>query len=348
MSKITGVHVPEAPKNYIINGAFDYWQRGSTAVITGIGNDYLADMVLYNQYGGLSRNYTIAQSSDVPSQSQSGFQSSYSYSVTQNTGVTNTSAAWFYPFEYRMEGYDYAKIHNKAVTISFWMKASVTGLYTVILQSSAGRQYLTTVTQNTSSAWEFKTLTVQLDSSSTGWSFDNTNGLSIIIGPTAGSSYVTSTVNSWGNYGAIFVSGSVEWTATTGATLQIAQFSLVEGTLGFGAKGFQRAGGSIQQELALCQRYCQWNTYCSGDQASNNYGVVGGAGSFSVPMRAAPTIRGTAVLQIQNTNSYSITGIGLNTANYNSTFSFGKYGGVNAYGQGLGVNWVGLNFDAGL
>jgi hypothetical protein len=178
-----------------------------------------------------------------------------------------------------MEGNDYAKIHGKVVTFSFWVKASIAGTYSFVLANSTqSRNYTTTFTVSGANTWEFKSLTVQLDSSGT-WNFDNTTGLWIQIGCVGGSSVSTSNLNQWTSPGSVIyaASGVTNYQATTGATLRFAQMSVVEGSLGVGSTGFLRAADSVEGELSLCQRYYE-KTY----DVDTPPGTITGTGQFAV------------------------------------------------------------------
>lgn len=259
--RIQGVHTPGELKNYIINGAFDFWQeKGSTTTTVNTAAtfaSYISDMFLGISFGPTSKNFSYVRSTDVPTNAQSGFTAPYSMLRTTLTAFPTYAAAdYIDAFQYRMEGLDYAKIHGKLITIGFWMKASVTGAYSIsITNATESRSYVTTVNQNISNAWEYKSVKVQLETPDTGYSFGNLTGITIRIGSVTGTTNSTSTLNAWQS-GAYYASTtSVNHPGTINSTVQITQVSLTEGSQGYGATGFQRAGKTIAQELAMCQRY---------------------------------------------------------------------------------------------
>lgn len=261
MSKILGVHIPLEPKNLAINGALDFWQHnvGNTISIntaTPQPNVWSADMVRWTTGGSTVKNISLQRSTNIPTLAQSGFQSTYSLQFTINTGIAAPAAGdYVIPFWYALEGFDYARIHSKTVTFGFWVQASVPGNYNFALQNAAfNRSWGTTFPIFSSNTWEYKTITVALDDTGT-WNFDNQQGLNIYIGSVAGSTATLPTPNVWTGANQFAVSGSTNWMATSGATFRVAQFSIVEGSLGFGPLGFQRAGDTIQEELAMCQRF---------------------------------------------------------------------------------------------
>lgn len=291
MAKVLGVHTPAELRNLAINGAFDYWQlvEGTTTTVntaTPVGTTYAADLFPYQTAGGTIKNFSVVRdSANIPTQAQSGFQSIYSYLFTYIGGTSFASPAaadYVVPISYRMEGLDYEKIHSKTITVGFWANPSVAGTYSFSMGNSAGnRSYVTTF--SLSVGWQFVSFTVPLDTTGT-WNFDNTLGLVIFIGQVSGTTFQTSTTNAWqaGNF--LTATGATNWMATAGATLRIAQFSMIEGPLGLSATGFARQGRGIQQELALCQRYIE---------------VFGTTGTTSRPM-------GNGQVQSSNNNQFHI------------------------------------------
>lgn len=287
MAKIIGSHIPAELKNLAINGALDFWQRVGSSTTTvnssSIQATITADMFKFDSGGSTNKNYSVVRSTDVPSQAQSGFVSTYSYLFTMLTGIASPAAGdYVVPIDYRMEGLDYEKIHAKVATFGFWFKSSIAGTYSFALQNgSQNRSYVTTFSQSGANTWQYQTITVQMDSSGT-WNFDNTIGLIVLIGAVAGSTSSTSSLNQWQSGSFLAASSGTNWQATTNATVQIAQFSIVEGPLGLGATGFQRQGKSIAQESALCLRYFEsvpWTgTPYSSTRMFTTYG-------FKVPKR---------------------------------------------------------------
>jgi hypothetical protein len=349
MAKISGIHIPAERKNLAINGALDFWQRveSSTTTVntTSTVGTYTADMFVYASAGSTNKNYSVAQSSNVPTLAQSGFESTYSYLFTMLTGISSFAANdYVIPFQYRMEGLDYQRIHGKSVTFGFWAYATAAGTYNFALVNGSGnRSYVTTFSISSSNTWQYITVTVTLDSVTTGWLFTNGIGLQVLIGSYAGSTYQTSSLGSWQGGNLFVASTSTNWMATTSNVLQITQFSIVEGSLGFSSTGFLRAGKSIQQELALCQRYYE-KTYDIGTavgSATNvsafQCGDVGDTSGnhsfkilFKVVKRAAPTM---TVWDFAGTST-DING----TASSGSTITFGPLGAaacaVDATGAG--------------
>lgn len=258
MSKILGVHTPSKIQNMVINGALDFWQEkaGNTSTVNTATtvSQWSADMFAYVSSGSTVKNYSLVRSTDVPSVSQCGFSAPYSVQYTQLGAIASPAAAdYIEPIQYRMEGKDYAGIHGNVATFEFWFKGSVSGTYSFAIRNVTGtRSYVTTF--QGSNTWTFNTITVPLDTVGI-WPFDTGLSMYVDIGSYSGSNFTTSTLNSWqaGNY--FTASTATNYQATVGATLQVALLSIVKGPLGLGPKGFQRNAGTIEEELAACQRY---------------------------------------------------------------------------------------------
>lgn len=326
MSKIAGVHVPLKPQNHAINGAMDFFQRATSATVTAqtSGSSYVADMIVVQSAGTTSKTYTSSQSSTVPTQAQSGFQSNFSTLLTIGAGsLTFAATDYVIPFSYRMEGYDFTKIYGKKVTFGFWALASVAGTYSFVLENYLGTRSYATTFVLPAATWTFTSITIQMDTAGT-WAFNNAGALIIDIGGVAGTTFTATSNNVWSSNNIVAASGVTNW-MTAGATLNIAQFSIVEGELGFGATGFARRGESIQAELAGCQRYVCY-TNGSGKGEADTTTLAGLAASFPVPMRTTPSLTrvGTATVRHHANDFTSAAGTISNTSEVVDTNGIGQ------------------------
>lgn len=298
---------PNVPyRNMIINGGMDYFQRRQTASIVGSGSILVADRM---NWGTSNYDVTVTRSTDVPSQAQSGYQSAYSMMATNGTGHA-PSAGDYSIFDYRMEGSDYQAIHAGKARISAWVKSSVTGTFPIALGNGAGsRSYKKTFTIASAGVWQKITFDVQLDSAGT-WNFDNTVGMYVYIGLSAGSAFQSATLNAWENGNLFGLTGQTQWAATTGATFQITQLMVIPNDFTQNATAnipFCRAGGDAAGELALCQRYYEKSYDINtpvGSVTGNGRTVISGWSPTGTYITQSTTIRYSVSKRTAATQSF--------------------------------------------
>ena len=270
-------------KNLIINGAMQVAQRG-TSNVNATGYKTVDRFEIYE---GSSPTYTFTseQVSDAPD----GF--TKSFKVTADSAATFTGSQNF-GLRYKLEGQDvqhfkYGTSSAQSVTISFWVKSSETGDFSlrVMNQSASGfRQYLTSYTINSANTWEYKTATITGD---TVRALDDGNTAEYVISweLDTGADDLSSAFSWTTDGGNKSVTTQVNLLAATNNTWQITGVQLEVGSV---ATPFEHR--SYGEELALCQRYCVicQPGYCGGNGVSTN-GLQFGY-SLTVPLRATPTI----------------------------------------------------------
>jgi hypothetical protein len=86
-----------------------------------------------------------------------------------------------------------------SVTLSFWVKATKTGIYSVSAKpSSNNASCVLEYTINQADTWEFKTLIFPAPSASNGtWDYTNGWGIEFLWSLAQGSTYKTSTLGQW-------------------------------------------------------------------------------------------------------------------------------------------------------
>jgi hypothetical protein len=277
-------------KNRIINGAMVIDQRGSagTPVQTGFSVDRWAVVAV------VGAKFNLGQSSVAPV----GFTKSLvATSLSSYTLTTNDT----YGIVQHIEGFNTADLmwgtaNAKTITISFWVRSSLTGTFGgAVINSAENRSYTFSYTINSANTYEYKTVTVAGDTSGT-WLTDNGKGITLRFGLGSTGIY-TQTAGSWGTANAVQPAGNVSVVGTNGATFYITGVQLEVGTQ---ATSFEyRQYGT---ELALCQRYA-CSTFPVGTAWAQNSGANGGVMTFYQPvyggisaffypvqMRAAPTV----------------------------------------------------------
>jgi hypothetical protein len=185
----------------------------------------------------------------------------------------------------------YGTSNAKTVTISFWVKSSLTGTWTIsIINSSFNRSYIAEYTINSANTWEYKTVTITGDTAGT-WNTDNTTGL-IVQFPVDTDTILDATPNAWlaGNYRT--TSGSNRLLGTSGATWQVTGVQLEVGST---ATDFENLPYDVQ--LQRCQRYYYKLANDSGAATACLFGngsiqsstQLAGSIKFTTQMRIPPT-----------------------------------------------------------
>jgi len=283
-------------RNRIINGDMRIDQRNAGASIIINGGYPVDRWVNYYTGGGA---ITSQRSTTAPS----GFTNSLQ--LTASTVDSSLAAGDYYFLRQNIEGFNsadlgYGTADAKTVTLSFWVRSSVTGVYGGALGNSAeNRSYAFTFTVSAANTWEYKTIAIPGDTTGT-WVTDNGVGLRVNFSLGMGSNFL-GTAGSWTGSLLLSATGATNWISTSGATFYITGVQLEAGSA---ATPFERR--SYGQELALCQRYFL-KSFRDTNPASNptydsGYGyvefIVGNATTnalyttvfFPVEMRSLPTV----------------------------------------------------------
>jgi len=274
-------------RNLIINGDMRVDQRNAgTSVTLAAGGTYTLDRM--RVYSSGSSVLSVQQSSDTPS--GQGFSNSI---LITSLAATTPASTDIYFFEQRIEGYNIANLgfgtaSAKTITISFWIKSSLTGQFGGALTNDAlDRSYPFSYTISSANTWEKKTITIAGETSGT-WLTNNGRGLRCrLLDLGAGSTYV-GTANSWQNADYYGATGDVKLINTNGATVYVTGVQLEVGDT---ATPFEHR--PYDMELQRCQRYYQKmeaNTTQYFDSGwvytSSNFAMIH---TWTVPMRIAPT-----------------------------------------------------------
>ena len=275
---------PYVLKNRIINGAMTIDQRNAGASVTPANGAYTLDRWGVNQFANASK-FSVQQSSTVPT----GFNNSL---IVTSLSAYSVAVGDIYSIFQRIEGFNVADLgwgtaNAQTVTLSFWVRSSLTGTFGGAFQNDAGdRAYPFTYTISAANTWEQKSITITGDTTGT-WLKTNGLGLQITFGLGVGSNR-SSTAGSWqaGNFGS--ATGATSVVGTNGATWYLTGVQLEVGT---SATPFERR--LYGQELALCQRYLPiadstgGDGYYAGQCSATSAGYI--AIPFSVPARDKPT-----------------------------------------------------------
>ena len=327
-------------KNRIINGNMVIDQRNAGASVTASGALYTLDR--WKCGSSQSSKYTVQQNAGSVTP-PAGF-SNY-LGITSLSAYSVLTGDYFFQ-EQDIEGFNTADLqwgtaNAKTVTLSFWVRSSLTGTFGGALQNNAGdRSYPFSYTVSAANTWEQKSITVAGDTTGTWVGATNGVGIRLYYSLGAGSTF-SGTAGAWA--GALYVTctGATSVVGTNGATFYITGVQLEVGTQ---ATTFTTAGGSYGAELALCQRY-YYKTYDVGTVPGTTYNFeyaapayAIGTGNFGMPcgrsflvaMRGTPTI--TTYDGLGNSGRIAQWGVGNNqsygsvgaTQNQITAFDFGN------------------------
>lgn len=296
-------------RNRVINGAMVIDQRNAGAAVTPIaGATYLVDRFALET--SFASKLTFRQVSNTPTDTNyeanaapSGFTHSLKISVASSYTPTATENSGLFQ---QIEGFNIADFawgtaEAKPVSISFWIKGSVTGKYTIHVRNiGETRTFLSTITINAANTWEYKTITIPGCTDGT-WLVNNQRGIFMSINLGAGANF-KGTAGSWlttAGTPKLQSSDSVDFVSQiNGSTLYITGVQLEAET----ATPFERR--PIGTELALCQRYLLRYSH----DGSGSGGIATGyqthtAGAvftlqFPVSMRVKPALAATTVVDL--------------------------------------------------
>lgn len=273
-------------QNVIINGDMEIPQRG-TSFVSPASDAYTLDRMQWGIIGAAT--HTITQDTDVPTVAQAGRLFTHSMKIALTAADTSIAAADNCYFRQHIEGYNWRALAQRAFTLSFWVKAPITGTFCVGFRNGGGdRSYVAEYTINATNTWEKKTITVPASPAAGTWLYTNGIGLTVYFTLAAGSNYQTA-ANAW-QTGSFFATSNQVNGVNTGVTpFFFTGIELVAGSANNGA--VQRHYG---QELNLCYRYFvrfDSTNLAGGRAAGQCFGATSGALNVTLPvmMRTTPT-----------------------------------------------------------
>jgi hypothetical protein len=291
-------------RNLIINGAMQVAQRGTSTTNAANGN-YTIDRFRFRKANTDNLAMNIDQVADAPT----GLVNSLK--MTVGTAETAIDADEYVMLTTSIEAQDmqvsaYGTADAKDLSLSFYVKSSVTGTYCVSLYgadfstSPDRRYYSSTFTVNAANTWERKSVTI---SGNVNDAIANDNGEGLRIGflVGAGTNYTSGSNNTWGDITNWAVGVSTNFLTTSSATFQITGVQLEVGDT---ATPFEHR--SFGDELARCQRYFE-KSYAyqtligsstgtgavscdSGISSTGSRYFIFSANNFKVTKRTTPTL----------------------------------------------------------
>jgi len=301
-------------RNIIINGRMDLDQRNGGSEVVPASDAYTLDRFRYNASQASKLKVQQNAQADTPPEGFSNY-----LGVTVNATHTVASTDNFF-LTYFVEGFDsahldFGKSTAKTVTLSFYVRSTLTGTFSgSIVNSAENRAYPYTYTISSADTWERKTITIAGDTSGTWIGATNGKGLMLTFSLGMGSNF-TGTAGQWNgaqDFGAagdivkLVENSSAEW-KMTGLQLEV----------GSQATPFEHR--SFGEELALCQRYyheqgrVETGHNYEGLAIANAYTTSAARCHYFLPtmMRAIPTFTATGSFELLGSSAGSITGIAL-------------------------------------
>jgi hypothetical protein len=271
--------------NPVINGGFDIAQRGTSVSIGASANGYTLD----RWFVGTGANQAMTMSQQATGDTTNLPNIQYCARVQRNSGQTGAGATGFDGSLETINSIPYA---GKTVTVSFYARAGAnysptSSLLNLQLLSGTGTNQNVSLAGYTGSS----TLINQNATLTTTWQRFAWTGTV----PTNATELAIRFIATWAG-----TAGAADYYEVTGVQIDLGTY--VAAT----APTFRRAGGTIQGELAACQRYYQF----LGGAASNfivaGYTAVSSSYrqfiSFPVQMRIAPTMAVNGTWAVLNTS----------------------------------------------
>ena len=314
-------------KNLLINGAMTVNQRnGGSAMTATTAAEYCLDR--WRTISSASSKFTVQRVNRADTTPPEGF--SHSMKIT-SSAATSVGANDYYIIQQRIEGNTLPDFCNSQtpITISFWVRSSLTGIYGGAWTNVGYTQYYPfQFTINNVNTWEYKTITVP--GSGNNYIDGNSQSAVFMISLGSGTTYSEPVSGGWTFNTAFTADESTNFVGTSGAVMYLTG---VQAEVGRNATEFEHR--SYGEELALCQRYYQRVVNTSGGTSRtfimggyNNTRSFGGY-TLSTPMRSDPAV--------------TINNIKLELLNLSSSLTVTQ---ASTYQNMIGSNTQGMEFKA--
>ena len=295
-------------RNRILNSAMLINQRHSSGTWNATNGGFGLDRWKVNSFNGGAATgiFSVQRSSTAPD----NFSNSL---LVTSLASTADSANNIFNVEQLIEGYNtfdfaFGTSSAKTITLSFWVRSSLTGTFGGAIKNSArNRAYPFTYTISSANTFEYKTITIDGDTSGTWVGASTSTGVWVSFGLGVGSSF-SGTAGAWNSSDNFSATGATSVVGTSGATWYITGVMLETGDT---ATPFEHE--SYGTTLQKCQRY-YWQF--SQNAGAGNYTFITGAiGSSDIlcctnnpqPMRVAPTVTYTGTVNIREGSSSAVT-----------------------------------------
>ena len=290
-----------AGKNKIINGDFGIWARGTSFATSS--NQYNADRWTMLAAGAYPTG-TVSQQAFTPGTAPvAGYEGTYFCRV--NITANNNALAW----DLIQKVEDVKTFANQTVTFSFWAKADAAASnFQVYLEQNFGTGGSASVFSvsggiSITSSWARYTYTVALPSIS-GKTIGTGSYLNVALRMPSSTYVRVGTYDIWG----------------------------VQVEAGSVATPFTTASGTLQGELALCQRYHERSFSNDATVAAGKIGCYSDS-NYTAGMRWQVTKRATPSVTLYSTNGGTAGNVRQSSTNTN--YAIAGFGAISIYGFDL-------------
>ena len=311
-------------KNMVINGDFQIAQRAtSKSGITNSPNWHYQSVDRWTTGMSGAGTWTASQDTDVPI--GQGFTNSWKLDCT--TADSAVDSGDYFILEHRIEANRMAHLcwgtaRAKPVTLSFWVKSSVTGDPTVMLHGdnfNTTRIINQTYSINQANTWEYKTMTFPSSGPENAWTTDHTIGIRIWMWFKAGSTWNAGngTRNYWRNNASNQQAPgtTINIASSTSNNLWITGVQLEEG---YNATPFEYK--TYDEQLKDCQRYFMKRRLYGNVSTGYSQGG-GGYDSHLMNIPLPCKMRNTPTVGFNNGSASGAFQPGGNTANFGTLAS---------------------------
>jgi hypothetical protein len=268
-----------AGKNAVINGAFNVWQRGTTFT-NPAGDSYTADRFMIDYGTAAPTSNSVTRQTFTPGTAPvAGYEGAFFFRSTLTTVGTTSRLSIHHKIE-NVQTYA-----GQTVTLSFFAKADSARSLGGFIQQNFGSGGSTTVstaitTQSVTTAWTRFSMQVTVPS---------------ISGKTIGTSS--------------FLNIRLDQAVAAGSVLELWGLQLEAGSV---VTAFQTATGTLQGELAACQRYYyekggdalyEYHTIQANSSTTESFSIL----TLPVQMRVTPSASVSAAGDFASTSSTGST-----------------------------------------
>lgn len=309
--QVNGINTSIGPgimpfRNKIRNADLNVNQRGNNIIHidrttypsnTNLSVYWVDGFITPSLMNNSTANLRVEISTDVPF--GSGVNKSIKTTVvtgnSQPVGISEDQAILALRTEsYYLEDTDWGTSEAKPLTLSFWVKSSLVGKYSLFINQpnltggTGTWSQLKEFTINSANTWEYKTILIEADTVNSLPANLSLEGLRIEWRISCGSNYVAPATTTWQDLpDKRAVTGTVDLFSNTNATFYLAAIQL---ELGSSASTFDKIPYNYQ--LMWCQRY-----FLRFDKDTMGQSVIGVTGDeaniytywFPVSMRVAPS-----------------------------------------------------------